>query len=304
MFLLMLLLIAYPIGAQLPSEVVLDSVYSGQNSIHSIAFKPTTDIEIENVRTGCGCTGVEFPTGVLKAGEEYHLKVDVNTADIAGSFKSHVAVKIAGEDSLWGLNLQVQAVPPFPAEVDFGEIDFTTLPLEHHLSLAQIVDQPLAIDSIAVQGEGVVAYPTDEGTGLLLRTDEALTWGSRIDGLVEVHLAGNDRTLRQTVHVEGKVLDQFQVDPSALSFGMGKPHRRQVKTVAVRVAPDAARVPVRVQSKCPAPTFAFDWHWETDRRLVVEVRNESDFPIGQTDCDIIVHIGDNPIAIPIFALTR
>ena len=42
MFLLMLLLSAYPMGAQLPSEVVLDSVYSGQNSTHSIAFKPTT----------------------------------------------------------------------------------------------------------------------------------------------------------------------------------------------------------------------------------------------------------------------
>ncbi len=258
MSLLMLLLIAYPIGAQLPSEVVLDSVYSGQNSIHSIAFKPTTDIEIENVQTGCGCTGIEFPTGVLKAGEEYQLKVDVNTADRSGSFKSHVAVKIADEDSLWALNLQVQAVSPFPAEIDFGEIDFTTLPLERHLSLAQIADQPLVIDSVAVQGEGVVAYPTDAGTGLLIRTNEALTWGRRIDGLVEVHLAGSDRTLRQTVHVEGKVLDQFQVDPSALSFGMGKPHRRQVKTVAVRVAPDAARVPVRVQSKCPAPTFAFD----------------------------------------------
>lgn len=304
MFLLMLLLTAHPIGAQLPSEVVLDSVYSGQNSIHSIAFKPTTDIEIENVQTGCGCTGVEFPTGMLKAGEEYHLKVDVNTANIAGSFKSHVAVKIAGEDSLWALNLQVQAVSPFPAEIDFGEIDFITLPLERHLSLAQIVDQPLAIDSVVVQGEGVVAYPTDEGTGLVIRTDEELTWGRRIDGLVEIHLAGNDRTLRQTVHVEGKVLDQFQVDPSALSFGMGKPHRRQMKTAAVRVAPDAARVPVQVQSKCPAPTFAFDWSWETDRRLVVEVRNESNFPIGQTDCEIIVHIGDNPVAIPIFALTR
>ncbi len=304
MFLLILLLAAHPIGAQLPSEVVLDSVYSGQNSIHSIAFKPTTDIEIENVRTGCGCTGVEFPTGVLKAGEEYHLKVDVNTADIAGSFKSQVAVKIAGKDSLWALNLQGQAVPPFPAEIDFGEIDFITLPLERHLSLAQIANQPLAIDSVAVQGEGIVAYPTYEGTGLLLRTDEALTWGSRIDALVEVHLAGSDRTLLQTVHVEGKVLDRFQVDPSALSFGMGKPHRRQMKTAAVRVTPDAARASVRVQSKCPTPTFAFDWHWETDRRLVVEVRNESDFPIGQTDCDIIVHIGDNPVAIPIFALTR
>ena len=304
MFLLMLLLIAYPAGAQLPSEVVLDSVYSGQNSMHSIVFKPTTDIEIENVRTGCGCTGVEFPTGMLKAGEEYHLKVDVNTADIAGSFKSHVAVKIAGEDSLWALNLQVQAVSPFPAEIDLGEIDFTTLPLERHLSLAQIADQPLVIDSVAVQGEGVVAHPTDEGTGLLLRTDEALTWGRRIDALVEVHLAGNDRTLRQTVHVEGMVLDLFQVDPSALSFGMGKPHRRQMKTVTVRVAPDAARAPVRVQSQCPAPTFAFDWRWETDRRLVVEVRNESDFPTGQTDCEIVVHIGDTPVAIPIFALTR
>ena len=109
--------------------------------------KPATDIEIENVRTGCGCTGVEFPKGVLKAGEEYHLKVDVNTADIAGSFKSHVAVKVAGEDSLWVLSLQGQVVPPFPAEIDFGEIDFITLPLERHLSLAQIVDQPLAIDS-------------------------------------------------------------------------------------------------------------------------------------------------------------
>jgi len=263
MFLLMLLLIAYPIRAQLPSEVVLDSVYSGQNSTHSIAFKPTTDIEIENVRTGCGCTGVEFPKGVLKAGEEYHLKIDVNTADIAGSFKSQVAVKIAGEDSLWALSLQGQAVPPFPTEIDLGEIAFITLPLERHLSLAQIADHPLAIDSVSVQGEGVVAYPTDAGMGLLLRTAKALTWGHRIDALVEVHLAGNDRTLRQNVHVEGKVLDRFQVDPSALSFGMGKPHRRQVKTVAVRVAPDAARAPVRVQSKCPAPTFAFDWHWKT-----------------------------------------
>ena len=268
--LIILLLISYPVGAQLPSKVILDSVYSGQNSTHSIVFKPATDIEIENIQTGCGCTGVEFPKGVLKAGGEYHLKVDVNTAELSGSFKSHVAVKIAGEDSLWALSLQVQAVPPFPAEVHFGEIDFTTLPLERHLSLAQIADQPLAIDSVAVQGEGIVAYPTDAGTGLLIRTDEALTWGSRIDGLVEVYLAGSDRTLRQTVHVEGKVLDRFQVDPSALSFGMGKPHRRQIKTVAVRVAPDAARVPVRVQSKCPSPAFAFDWLWETDRRLVVE----------------------------------
>lgn len=302
--LIILLLVAYPTGAQLPSEVVLEPVYSGQNSTHSISFKPAADIEIENVRTGCGCTGVEFPTGVLKADEEYHLKVDVNTAELSGSFKSHVAVKIAGEESPWNLSLQVQAVPPFPAEIDFGEIDLITLPLEHHLSLAQIADQPLVIDSVVVQGEGVVAYPTDAGTGLLLRTDEALTWGSRIDGLVEVHLAGNDRTLQQTVHVEGKVIERFQVDPSALSFGMGKPHRRQIKTVAVRVAPDAAQAPVRVQSKCPAPTFAFDWLWETDRRLVVEMHNESDFPMGQTDCEIIVHIGDNPVAIPIFALTR
>ena len=85
---------------------------------------------------------------------------------------------------------------------------------------------------------------------------------------------------------------------------MGKPHRRQVKTVAVRVAPEAARAQVRVRSKCPAPTFAFDWYWETDRRLVIEVLNESNFPTGQIDCEIIVHIGDNPIAIPIFALTR
>lgn len=304
MILIVLLLIAYPVDAQLPLEAVLGPVYSGQKSTHSIAFKPTTDIEIESVQTGCGCTGVEFPKGVLKADEEYHLTVDVNTADLSGSFKSHVAVKIAGEDSLWAIILQAQAVPPFPSEVHFGEIDFITLPLEHHLSLAQIADQPLAIDSVAVQGEGVVAYPTDAGTGLLLQTAEALTWGSRIDGLVEVYLVGNDRTLRQTVHVEGKVLDRFQVDPSALSFGMGKPHRRQMKTVSVRVAPDAARAPVRVQSQCPAPTLAFDWLWETDRRLVVEARNESNFPTGQTDCEIIVHIGDNPVAIPIFALTR
>ena len=143
--LIILLLISYPVGAQLPSKVILDSVYSGQNSTHSIVFKPATDIEIENVQTGCGCTGVEFPTGVLKAGEEYHLKVDVNTAELSGSFKSQVAVKIAGEDSLWALSLQVQAVPPFPAEIDLGEIDFITLPLERHLSLAQIADQP-AID--------------------------------------------------------------------------------------------------------------------------------------------------------------
>lgn len=304
MFLLMLLLISYPTGAQLPSKVVLDSVYSGQTSTHSIAFKPATDIEIENVQTGCGCTGVEFPKGVLKADEEYHLKVDVNTAELSGSFKSHVAVKIADEETPWALSLQVQAVLPFPAEIDFGEIDPITLPLERHLVLAQIADQPLAIDSVAVQGEGIVAYPTDAGTGLLLRTDEALTWGSRIDALVELQLVGTDQTLRQPVHVEGKVLDRFQVDPSALSFGMGKSHRRQIKTVAVCVAPEAARAPVRVQSQCPAPTFAFDWLWETDRRLVVEVYNESDFPAGQTDCEIIVHIGDNPVAIPIFALTR
>ncbi len=74
--------------------------------------------------------------------------------------------------------------------------------------------------------------------------------------------------------------------------------------VAVRVPSDAAQARVRVQSQCPVPTFAFDWRWEMDRRLVVEVRNESDFPMGQTDCEIIVHIRDNPVAIPIFALTR
>jgi len=158
MLLLILQLIAYPIGAQLPSEVILDPVYSGQNNTYSIAFKPTTDMEIESVQTGCGCTGVEFPKGVLKAGEEYHLKVDVNTANIAGSFKSHVAVQIAGSDSRWNLSLQAQAVSPFPAAIDFGEIDFTTLLLERHLSLAQIADQPLAIDWVAVHGEGVVAH--------------------------------------------------------------------------------------------------------------------------------------------------
>ena len=302
--LIILLLVAYPTGAQLPSEVVLDSVYSGQNSTYSIAFKPTTDIEIENVRTGCGCTGVEFPTGTLKAGQEYYLKVDVNTADIAGSFKSQVEVKIADEDSLWALSLQIQAVPPFPNEVHLGEVDLIALPLERQLSLTQIADQRLAIDSVTVQGEGVVADPTDAGTGLTLRTAETLTWGSRIDALVEVHLVGTGRTLQQTVHVQGKVIEQFQVDPSALSFGIGKPHRRQIKTVAVRVPPDAARAPVRVQSQCPVPTLAFDWLWDTDRRLVIAVRNESDFPTGQTDCEIVVHIGDNPVAIPIFALTR
>ena len=58
---------------ELPQTAEYGTTYDSEGTVGQVRFVAPYDMEIVAAEPGCGCTGVEYPQGLLKAGESYAI---------------------------------------------------------------------------------------------------------------------------------------------------------------------------------------------------------------------------------------
>jgi len=290
---------------QLPQTAEYGIAYDSEGTTGQVRFVAPYDMEIVDAKPGCGCTGVQYPQGSLKAGETYTIAYQIDTAGRAGTFTPSIDFSLADQADKWQLQLAGQVVPLLPSKLHLGTIsDDDVASLSRRIPLEQIDEQPRHIRHVQVAGKGIEATVVDNGMALAITPAAGLTWGERIVATIEATIVGKDDEYVRSIEVRGRVSSRFSLAPQSASFGVGAAKRRETRHVRVGLPAELANAPVQASSTCGEVALEVQYQREADNSLVVQVRNASDFPAGTLHCGVALHIGPEQVLIPVLALTR
>ncbi len=288
---------------QLPLTAEYGTTYDSEGTTGEVRFVAPYDMEIVAAEPGCGCTGVEYPQGQLKAGETYSITYQIDTSGRAGTFIPRIDFSVAGQADKWQLQLEGQVVPMLPSKLQLGLIQGDDLSsIIRRIPLAQIEGQPRHIRR--VQGKGIAASVVDGGTAIEITPAAGLTWGDRIIATIEATIVAEGEEYLRSVEVRGRVSPRFSLEPQSASFGVGSAQRRETRQVRVGLPAELANAPVQASPVCSEAQLDISYQREAANSLVVHIRNTSDFPTGTLNCGIEVQIGAEQVVIPVLALTR
>lgn len=289
---------------ELPLTAAYGTTYDSEGTTGEVRFVAPYDMEIVAAEPGCGCTGVEFPQGQLKAGETYSITYQIDTSGRAGTFAPRIDFSVAGQSDKWQLQLEGQVVPMLPSKLQIGLIQGDDLSSIRRIPLAQIDGQPRHIRRIQVAGKGIEASEVDGGTAIEMTPATGLTWGDRIIATIEATIAAEGKEYSRSIQVRGRVSPRFSLEPQSASFGVGTAQRRETRQVRVGLPAELADAPVQASPVCAEVELDIEYQREADNSLVVQIRNAGDFPAGTLNCGIEVQIGVEQVVIPVLALTR
>ena len=289
---------------ELPQTTEYDTIYEDQGTTGQMHFVAPYDMEIVSADLGCSCTGVEYPQGLLKAGESYSISYQINTQGRSGAFTPSIAFNLADRKEPWRLHLEGQVVSSLPSKLHLGPIQSDELPISRHVHLRQIEGQPRRISAVRVEGKGIEATVENEGKTLVLSSASGLTWGDRIIASVEATIETGDKEHTRSIEVRGRVSPRFSLEPQSASFGVGAAQRRQVRQVRVGLPAGLADEPIKVLSACSDVVLDVTYQRGGNNSLVVHIGNASDFPAGTLHCRVELQIGAEQVFIPVLALTR
>ncbi len=290
---------------QLPQTAEYGTTYDSEGTTGEVRFVAPYDMEIVAAEPGCGCTGVEFPQGPLKAGETYSITYQIDTSGRAGTFTPSIDFSVADQADKWQLQLEGQVVPMLPSKLHLGTIQGDDLSsIIRHIPLAQIDGQPRHIRRVQVAGKGIAATVVDDGTAIEIAPAAGLTWGDRIIATLEATIAAEDQEHPRSIQVRGRVSPRFSLAPQSASFGVGAAQRRETRQVRVGLPAELANAPIQASPVCGEMQLDISYQREADHSVVVQIRNTDDFPDGTLNCGVEVQIGAEQVLIPVLALTR
>ena len=290
---------------ELPQTAEYGTTYDIEGTTGEVRFVAPYDMEIVAAKPGCGCTGVEFPQGLLKAGETYSIAYQIDTSGQAGTFTPSIDFSVAGRTDQWQLQLEGQVVPMLPSKLHLGTIQGDDLPsISRRIPLAQIDGQPRHIRQVQVAGKGIEASVVDGGTALEITPASGLTWGDRIIATIEATIAAEGEEYPRSIEVRGRISPRFSLAPQSASFGVGTAQRRETRQVRVGLPAELANAPIQASPACGEVPLDIEYQREADNSLVVHIRNTGDFPAGTLNCGVEMNIGAEQVLIPVLALTR
>ena len=290
---------------ELPLTAEYGTTYDSEGTTGEVRFVAPYDMEIVAAEPGCGCTGVEFPQGPLKAGETYTIAYQIDTKGRSGTFTPSIDFSVAGRADKWQLQLEGQVVPMLPGKLHIGPIQGDDLSsIIRRVPLAQIDGQPRHISQVQVAGKGIEASVVDGGTAIEITPAVGLTWGDRIIATIEATIAADGVASAHSIEVRGRVSPRFSLEPQSASFGVGTAQRRETRQVRVGLPAELVDAPVQASPVCGEVQLDIEHQREADHSLVVQIRNAGDFPAGTLNCGIEVQIGAEQVVIPVLALTR
>ena len=290
---------------ELPQTAEYGTTYDSEGTTGEVHFVAPYDMEIVAAEPGCGCTGVEFPQGQLKAGETYSITYQIDTSGRAGTFTPSIDFSVAGQPDKWQLQLEGQVVPMLPSKLHIGLIRGDDLSsIIRRIPLAQIDGQPRHISQVQVAGKGIEASVVDDGTAIEITPAAGLTWGDRITATVDATIVAEGEEYPRSIQVRGRVSPRFSLEPQSASFGVGTAQRRETRQVRVGLPAELADASVQASPVCGEVELDIEHQREADNSLVVQIRNAGDFPAGTLNCGVEVQIGAEQVVIPVLALTR
>ena len=290
---------------ELPQTAEYGTTYDSEGTTGEMHFVAPYDMEIVTAEPGCGCTGVEYPQGPLKAGETYSITYQIDTKGRSGTFTPSIDFSVAGRADKWHLQLEGQVVPMLPSKLHIGTIQGDVLPsIIRRISLAQIDGQPRRVSQVQVAGKGIEASVVDGGTAIEITPAAGLTWGDRIIATIEATIVAEGEEYPRSIQVRGRVSPRFNLEPQSASFGVGTAQRRETRQVRVGLPAELANAPVQASPVCGEVQLDIKYQREAANSLVVQIRNTGDFPAGTLNCGIEVQIGAEQVVIPVLALTR
>ena len=290
---------------ELPLTTEYGTTYDSEGTAGEVRFVAPYDMEIVAAEPGCGCTGVEYPQGQLKAGETYSITYQIDTSGRAGTFTPRIDFSVAGQADKWQLQLEGQVVPMLPSKLQIGLIQGDDLSaIIRRIPLAQIDGQPRHIRRIQVAGKGIAASVVEGGTAIEISPAADLTWGDRIIATIEATIAAEGEEYSRSIQVRGRVSPRFGLEPKSASFGVGIAQRRETRQVRVGLPAELADAPAQASPVCGEVELDIEYQREADNSLVVQIRNTGDFPAGTLNCGIEMQIGAEQVVIPVLALTR
>lgn len=290
---------------ELPQTAEYGTTYDSEGTAGEVRFVAPYDMEIVSAEPGCGCTGVEYPQGLLKAGESYAISYQIDTQGRSGVFASSIDFSVADRADKWQLRLEGQVVPMLPSKLHLGTIQGDDLAsMRRRIPLVQIDGQPRHLRQVQVVGKGIEASVIEGGTALAITPAADLTWGNRIIATLEATIAGEDEEYSRSIQVRGQVSPRFSLAPQSASFGVGAAQRRETFQVRVGLPAELADAPIQTSPVCGEVQFDIAYQREADHTLVVQIGNTSDFPTGTLHCGVAVQIGAEQVLIPVLALTR
>ena len=290
---------------ELPQTAEYGTTYDSEGTAGQVRFVAPYDMEIVAAEPGCGCTGVEYPQGLLKAGESYAISYQIDTRGRAGAFASSIDFSVADRADKWQLRLEGQVVPMLPGKLHLGTIRGDDLAsIIQRIPLVPIDGQPRHIRQVQVAGKGIEAAVVEGGTALAITPAADLTWGDRIIATIEATIAGEGEEYARSIQVRGQVSPRFSLVPQSASFGVGAAQRRETLQVRVGLPAEFADEPVQTSPVCDEVQLDIAYQREADHTLVVQIGNASDFPVGTLHCGVAVQIGAEQVLIPVLALTR
>ena len=290
---------------ELPQTAEYGTTYDSEGTAGQVRFVAPYDMEIVAAEPGCGCTGVEYPQGLLKAGESYAISYQIDTRGQSGVFASSIDFSVADRADKWQLRLEGQVVPMLPGKLHLGTIRGDDLSaIIQRIPLVQIDEQPRHIRQVQVVGKGIEASVVEGGTALAIAPAADLTWGDRIIATIEATIAGESEEYARSIQVRGRVSPRFSLAPQSASFGVGAAQRREIRQVRVGLPAEFADAPVQTSPVCDEVQLDIAYQREADHTLVVQIGNASNFPVGTLHCGVEVQIGAEQVLIPVLALTR
>ena len=290
---------------ELPLTAEYGTTYDSEGTAGEVRFVAPYDMEIVAAEPGCGCTGVEFPQGQLKAGETYTIAYQIDTSGRAGNFAPSIDFSVAGQADKWQLQLEGQVVPMLPSKLQLGLIQGDDLSsIIRRIPLAQIEGKPRHIGRVQVAGKGIEASVIEGGTAIEITPAADLTWGDRIIATIEATIAAAGEEYSRSIQVRGRVSPRFGLEPKSASFGVGTAQRRETRQVRVGLPAELANAPVQASPVCSEAQLDISYQREAANSLVVQIRNTGDFPTGTLNCGIEMQIGAEQVVIPVLALTR
>lgn len=290
---------------ELPQTAEYGTTYDSEGTAGQVRFVAPYDMEIVAAEPGCGCTGVEFPQGLLKAGESYAISYQIDTRGQSGVFASSIDFSVADRADKWQLRLEGQVVPMLPGKLHLGTIRGDDLAsIIQRIPLVPIDGQPRHIRQVQVAGKGIEAAVVEGGTALAITPAADLTWGDRIIATIEVTIAGEGEEYARSIQVRGQVSPRFSLVPQSASFGVGTAQRRETRQVRVGLPAEFADAPIQASPACDEVQLDIAYQRAADHTLVVQIGNASDFPAGTLHCGVAVQIGAEQVLIPVLALTR
>lgn len=224
------------------SEYDFGEIYRGNRAEHIFTFtnKGKSELNIEKVRSSCGCTAAIISSKKIAPNESGEIKVTFNSGSYNGKVSKNVTVYSDDPDTpTYKVSISgtvVEEVSAKPERVDFSKVPFES-GATRNISVKSEIDFKLKIkkiDSTNPNIEATFEKVKDKNEYIIAVSLKKDTDYGRINGNILIYTNSKNQE-KLTIPVYGEVIGDISVYPPRISCGSVKQNKEMAFPVFVMV---------------------------------------------------------------------